>query len=152
MKPLLLAFVALLALASPVFAQTAPEPTLSWDLEFWAAGVVPGVGAPLNGIQNFTVASSLCDMPMAVVPTVTIVNPTQINVADPLFPTTRDCILNSITAAGTLLALPLGAGITGTARARGATLISLRSAASNPFSHAVLVVAPTIPVRVVVRP
>jgi hypothetical protein len=143
--------VVFVALASPVAAQTAPEQTLSWDLEFWAAGVVPGIGLPLNGIQNFTVASSLCDMPLIVVPTGPLVNPTQLSVNDPNI-IGRDCILNSVTASGTLLALPLGTGITGTARARGATLISLRSAASNPFNHAVLVVAPMTPSRVVVRP
>jgi len=143
--------VAVVALAAPAAAQTAPEVTLSWDWEFWAAGVVPGVGQPLNGIQNFTKAASLCDMPVAIVPTIPIVNPTRLQLSDPDL-VTRDCIMPAVTAAGTLAALPLGNGVTGTARARGATLISLRSAASNPFSRAVLVVAPGTPARVVVLP
>lgn len=131
-------------------AQT-PEAVVSWDIEFWSLGVTPGSGSSINGIQSFPKSGATCDLSPTIAPVLPVVNPTEISLEDPNIPG-RDCILGFTQSSGVLAALPLGVGITATARARGATLISSRSAASNPFSRVTTTVAPTTPTRVLVHP
>lgn len=143
--------IGLLGIGSMAQAQTVTEPVVSWDVEFWSLGVTPGSGSSINGIQSFAKTGATCDLPPTPAPVLPVVNPTEISLEDPNLPG-RDCILGFTQSSGVLAALPLGVGITATARARGATLISPRSAASNPFSRVTVVAAPTTPSRVLVHP
>lgn len=130
-----------LLIASLASAQVAPEPTVSWDIEFWSAGVNTATGTPITSV-NILVSASTCDLAPtpANTPTGTIVNPTRIYVDDPARPGRR-CQMAPTTSSGLLMSLPAQAGMFATALGRGATLTaSARSAASNPFSR--LVVAP----------
>lgn len=137
-------------LASVASAQVVPEAVVSWDVEFYVAGVAPGVGSPIS-TSNFAKSTATCGVPTVGLPGGTIVSPTKIRVDDPLN-VGLDCILGPTTSAGLLLALPLGNGIFGVAIARGATLVSARSAASNPFNRAIVPAPPIVPTNLRVLP
>lgn len=146
----LLTLATLLLLATPAAAQSVPETVLSWDLKFFSAGVNPATGAPLLS-ANITVAASTCDLAPITVPPGPIVNPTRIFIDDPALPG-RVCQLAPTTSAGLLLSVPLGVGIVATAEARGATQVSPRSAASAPFTRAIVPVAPAVPTNLRITP
>jgi hypothetical protein len=61
----------------------------------------------------------------------TVQNPTTARVSDPAA-SGREC---ELMVESSVLALPVGVGYTSTARARGATTVSDRSAPSNPFDR-----------------
>lgn len=138
--------------AAVASAQTAPEETLSWDIEFWSAGVNPATGTPIQS-ANILKSASTCDLVPTPEnsPTGLVTNPTRIFVQDPERPLRR-CQLAPTTSSGLLMSLPAQAGMFATALGRGATLTaSARSAASNPFNRLV-VTAPPVTTGVAVGP
>jgi hypothetical protein len=122
-------------------AQDVPEAVVSWDVEFFAAGVNPATGSPISPAVNFLRSAAACGQ-ARVSPVLPVVNPTAIRLEDPAN-AALDCALAA--SAGVLVGIPVGAGYVATAKAHGATLASVRSAASNPFSRAVIVVPPLVP-------
>lgn len=147
---LLIACVVFLGTAALASAQVVPEQTLSWDVEFWAAGVNPATGSPIQA-ANILKSASTCNLTPVPVPTGVVLNPTKIYVDDP-DNAGRSCQLAPTTSAGLLMSVPLGSNHFATARARGATLVSARSAASNPFSRAIVPAPPPVPTAVAVTP
>jgi hypothetical protein len=91
---------------------------------------------------NFLRSAASCGQ-ARVNPVLPVINPTSIHLEDPAN-ATLDCTLAA--TSGVLVGIPVGAGYVATAKARGATLTSARSAASNPFTRAVVPVAPIAPV------
>ena len=131
-----------------VAAQTTPEAVVSWDVDIYAAGATPGTSAPVS-TMNFAKASAVCNLaPLASPGSVT--NPTKLLVGDPVT-SGRDCQLGPTTSDGFLSSLPAQPNMFATAIARGATLTSARSAASNPFNR-VVTVAPLVPTSLRVVP
>ena len=140
---------ACLLLAVPVMAQT-QEPVVSWEIRVFLAGVNPDTGAPVQ-TATFAKATSACNQPKVTLPIGPIVNPARIIVDDPDLPL-RDCVLGP-NAGGTLTSLPFGVAHVATAVARGATLASPRSAASNPFDRvAPAPLPPSVPTGLRVAP
>lgn len=135
----------LLPSSSIVYAQDQPEAVASWTVSFWAAGVNPDTGAPIISPATYLRSTSQCGQPAVPVPGL-VTNPDRIRLADP-DNNTLDCQLGPNTQQA-LFSLPLGTGYTATATANGATTSSTRSAQSNPFARAVIVVAPSVPVGV----
>lgn len=128
-------------------AQEVKQEVVSWQVQFLAAGADPVTGTPVQ-TATFNRADSLCGQPAVPVPSGTVVNPTEIRVADPA-DTTKDCILGP-NASGALISVPLGNGYVVVVVARGATTVSARSAPSNPFDRALIMVPPNVPARIVV--
>lgn len=144
----LFATFALLALAAPALAQDAPETPVSWTAEFFAAGVNTQTGAPTTTFP-FTLANVTCNLAVVALPPPPMINPTKIRFADP-FTAGRECEVDPAksTVTTVLFAIPIGTGWTATLKAHGATLVSARSAASNPFNRAVIAAAPAVPAAV----
>lgn len=143
MKQIRLAILLTLVVLKPAFglAQDQPEAVVSWDVEFWQVGVDPNIGQPVS-VMNFSRGSASCGQVKVAAPAGTVSNPTAIRVDDPAG-VAHDCVLGP-DASGVLIGLPVGSYFA-TARARGATLLSPRSANSNPFSRAPVVAPPPAP-------
>lgn len=110
------------------------EPIISWDVEVWMSGSNPATGQPI-ALLNFPRSGASCNLSPSTVPANAIANPTRIFINDPTNPG-RECQLGALTSAGLIASIPAGAGYFLTARARGATQISPRSAPSNSFDRA----------------
>jgi hypothetical protein len=149
MKAGFFAFVLLILSAVTVSAQQVPETIVSWDLEVFASGVNTATGSPIYGPLNFLRSTSTCGQAKVTVPSI-VINPSIISVDDPA-DTTKACHLGP-NSAGVLISAPLGTGLRATLRAKGATLSSPRSAASNPFDRSVVPVAPVVPTGVALLP
>ena len=143
-----LVLLSLWLLAVPSAAQT-PEAVVSWDVEFFLAGVNPATGSPIQ-TANFTKAASACNQAKVSVPGGTLVNPGRIVLDDPDV-ANRDCVLGP-NAAVTIGSLPFGVAHFATSRTRGVTTVSDRSAASNPFSRVSVPLPPAVPTGLRVVP
>lgn len=148
MKRLMLS-IALILFAAPSFAQTVPEALVSWDVEFFAQGVNPATGSPIQAATNFLLSAASCNQTFVVIPPGSVLNPTVIQIADTAN-VGKACTLSN--ASTMLMSVPVGIGYKATAKARGATLASARSAASNPFDRAVVVVPPPVPAEIRILP
>lgn len=125
--------------ATPV--DSVREPVVGWDLEVWSKAAPPSSSPstsppPLAGM-NFPRSGAACNLAPLPPPAGVVANPAKARVTDPDLPA-RECELVIQTF---VLGLPVGLGYTVTARARGATTSSERSATSNAFDR----VAETIP-------
>ena len=146
----ILAAVLWLACASlSAHAQTVQEAVVSWDVEFFAQGVNTATGSPIQAATNFLLSTAACNQAFFAIPPASVLNPTVMQVSDPVN-VGRACTLSN--ASAILMGVPIGAGYTATAKARGATTVSARSAASNPFDRAVVLVPPPVPAAVRVLP
>lgn len=139
--------IAFLMIAAHLEAQTTPEAVVSWDIEIYAAGAIPGTNTPVS-IMNFTKATATCNLTPIANPG-TVSNPTKIFLGDPIN-AGKDCQVGPTTSDGFLMSLPAQAGMFAIAIAKGATLSSARSAASNPFNR-VITIAPVVPANLRVQ-
>lgn len=147
MKRLIIS-LALTLIAAPAFAQTVPETLVSWDVEFFANGVNTATGSPIQA-TNFLLSAAACNQTFTAIPAGTLLNPTGIQVTDPVNAGKACTLANASTV---LMSVPIGIGYKATAKARGATTVSARSAASNPFDRAVVLVPPSVPVEIRILP
>ena len=133
MRRMNLTAVAFFMLATTVSAQT-PEVPVSLDVLWCAAGTVPATCTPVQtNPLNFTMASGSCGLgklpsPAAPIDVAAVV---KIRVDNPANPAT-DCEWN-LAPSATIYSVPIG-NYFAVAQYRGATLVSARSAASNPFT------------------
>lgn len=137
----ILLVVLLILAGAVVFGQEVPEAVVSWDIQFFQAGVNPDTGTPIQ-TSNFLKSASSCNQPDNPPFTATVVNPARIVLDDP-DNLGRDCVLAN--SSGVLMSVPLGSGLFAVAKARGVSLVSTRSAASNPFNRAIVPIAPAVP-------
>lgn len=149
MKTLSLTLLVALVLAAPAAAQTTPEIPTSWKVDFFAQGVNPTTGQPVQS-NTFAAGAFTCGQPPVAAPTGTVVNPGQIHWDDPSA-SGKTCGL-TFNQTVTIFAIPIGnyvATVIGIGPTQGA---GGRSAASNPFSHAIVLASPSVPTNVIVSP
>jgi len=119
---------------------TVREEVVSWTLEVWPKGVVPGQGG-IAGSSSYPRANANCNLAPLTPPTTNVVNPTVARVSDPSV-AGKECELLISTF---INALPLGTGYTSTAMAVGATTSSQRSVLSNTFDRVAVAQPPGTP-------
>jgi hypothetical protein len=130
LRRLVVGFVAWLALTVPVAAQTGV--LVSVELQIYNPGVDPVSGQPVQ-VNSFTYATATCNQPPPPTPVGTVFNPTRVVWDDTI--AGRVCIADRGTVLNALPILPGDYRSTITVTDdRG--LVSLRSAASNPFARA----------------
>ena len=136
------AFMALVlaVLASAVSAQV--EPTVSRTIDVFSQGADPATATPVRS-TTFTAAQTVCGQTKVTI-TGTPINPTKVYVADPA-DATKDCVIDATSFLGTV---PAPGTYILTTKRNGATTVSPRSAASNPFERRALAPAADGGVRV----
>jgi hypothetical protein len=125
-------------LATPV--DTVREDVVSWDLEVFAPNTAPETGGQPIAVGTFPKAGAACNLTPSPPPPATVQNPKFARVSDPTV-SGREC---ELVVEAFLLGLPVGAGYTTTARAKGMTTVSERSGVSNAFDR-VAIVHPPLP-------
>jgi hypothetical protein len=121
-------------------------------IDFFAVGVDPAVGKPIQ-TTTIPVAAWLCNQPLFPAPPPSVTNPTTIIWEDPAIvppAAARLCIVNNNAI---LIGLPISAiqyFATGV-YTNDFVLSGSRSAASNPFSRAVVATPPVVPTGLQVR-
>lgn len=123
-------------LATPVDASH--EDVVSWDIDVFTRDAPANTGGSPIATGNFLKSNALCNLAPLPRPVVTVENPSKARVSDPVN-AGNECELVSETF---MHSLPVGVGYTSTARARGATTVSERSPASNPFDIVAVVTPP----------
>jgi len=116
-------------MATPV--DVVREDVVSWDIDVFTKDAPASIGGTPIGTANFLRSAALCGLAPLAPPAGTVQNPTTARVTDPAA-TGKEC---EVAIENEILALPAAVGYTSTARARGATTVSDRSQASNPFDR-----------------
>lgn len=140
--------LSMLMIAAAAQAQVAPEPLVSRDVGYFAAGVDPASGgSPIQAPNNYPASAATCGQAKVAV-SGTVTNPTTLRFDDPS-DVSRDCVVPASTVGGALASVPFGTGYRAAARSRGANTVSAWSALSNPFD--VARVPPAVPTGVRVQ-